>query len=131
MTGGPLPTAKPDRTFQLVLSGGMMSKSGDWTINGRSYPGTEPLAVRPGERVRVRMINMSMEDHPMHIHGHTFQIVAIGDRPVAGPFKDTLNLGHMDSYDIEFVAANPGRWLFHCHNLEHMMGGLMTEVRYQ
>ncbi|HKN37705.1 MAG TPA: multicopper oxidase domain-containing protein, partial [Acidimicrobiia bacterium] len=97
----------------------------------RSYPGTEPLAVRPGERVRVRMINMSMEDHPMHIHGHTFQIVAIGDRPVAGPFKDTLNLGHMDSYDIEFVAANPGRWLFHCHNLEHMMGGLMTEVRYQ
>ncbi|MGH2658696.1 MAG: multicopper oxidase family protein [Actinomycetota bacterium] len=131
MTAGPLPTTKPDRTFELVLSGGMMSNSGAWTINGRSYPGTEPLDVRPGERVRVRMINMSMEDHPMHLHGHTFQIVAIGDRPVAGPFKDTLTLRHMDSYDVEFVAANPGQWLFHCHNLEHMMGGLMTEVRYQ
>jgi FtsP/CotA-like multicopper oxidase with cupredoxin domain len=136
MTGGPLPTAKPDRTFELVLSGGMMGSrgmmgSGTWKINGRSYPATEPLDVRPGERVRVRMINMSMEDHPMHLHGHSFQIVAIGDRPVAGPFKDTLNLHHMDSYDIEFVAANPGKWLFHCHNLEHMMGGLMTEVHYQ
>ena len=131
MTGGPLPTAKPDRTYELVLSGGMMNNSQTWTINGRSYPGTEPLAVRPGERVRVRLVNMSMEDHPMHLHGHTFQIVAIGDRPVAGPFKDTLTLHHMDSYDVEFVAANPGRWLVHCHNLEHMMGGMMTEVRYQ
>ena len=131
MTGGPLPTAKPDRTFELVLSGGMMSRSGAWTVNGRSYPDTEPLAVRPGERVRVRMLNMSMEDHPMHLHGHTFQLVAIGDRPVPGPLKDTVTLGHMDSYDVEFVAANPGRWLFHCHNLDHMMGGMMTEVRYQ
>jgi hypothetical protein len=71
-----------------------------------------------------------MEDHPMHLHGHTFQLVAIGDRPVAGPFKDTLTLRHMDSYDVEFVAANPGRWLFHCHNLRHMAGGMMTELRY-
>ena len=137
MTGGPLPTAKPDRTYELVLSGGMMGSGGrmmdseTWKINGRSYPATEPLDVRTGERVRVRMINMSMEDHPMHLHGHRFQIVAIGDRPVAGPFKDTLTLGHMDSYDVEFVASNPGRWLFHCHNLKHMMGGMMTELRYQ
>ena len=131
MTGGPLPGAKPDRTHELVLSGGMMNDSGDWTINGRTYPGTEPLAVRTGERVRVRLVNMSMEDHPMHLHGHSFQVVAIGDRPVPGPFKDTLTLRHMDSYDVEFVAANPGRWLFHCHNLDHMMGGMIAEVHYQ
>ena len=136
MTGGPLPMAKPDRTYELVLSGGMMGSGGGttgsetWKINGRSYPATESLDVQPGERVRIRMINMSMEDHPMHLHGHSFQIVAIGDRPVAGPFKDTVTLSHMDSYDVEFVAANPGRWLFHCHNLAHMMGGMMTEVRY-
>lgn len=131
MTGGPLPTAKPDRTYELVLSGRMLGRPGAWTINGRSYPDTEPLAVRRGERVRIRIINMSMEDHPIHLHGHTFQIVAIGDRPVAGPFKDTVTLGHMDSYDVEFVADNPGRWLLHCHNLDHMMGGMMTELRYQ
>lgn len=130
MTAGDQPVTKPDRTFELVLSGGMKG-SGAWTINGRSYPDTEPLPVRQGERVRLKLLNMSMEDHPVHLHGHTFQVVAIGDRPVAGPFKDTLTLGHMESYDIEFTATNPGRWLFHCHNLDHMMGGMMTEVRYQ
>jgi len=130
MTAGDLPVAKPDRTFELVLSGGMMG-SRAWTINGRSYPDTAPLPVREGERVRLKLFNMSMEDHPIHLHGHTFQIVAIGDRPVAGPFKDTVTLGHMESYDIQFTATNPGRWLFHCHNLDHMMGGMMTEVRYQ
>jgi FtsP/CotA-like multicopper oxidase with cupredoxin domain len=131
MTGGPLPTTKADRSYELVLSGGMMGRPGVWTINGRTYPDTEPLTVRRGERVRIRIINRSMEDHPIHLHGHSFQIVAIGDRPVAGPFKDTVTLGHMDSYDIEFVADNPGRWLLHCHNLDHMMGGMMTELRYQ
>ena len=121
MTAGSLSTAKPDRTFDLMLTGGMGSSA--WKINGRSYPATEPLDVRRGQRVRVRLVNMSMEDHPMHLHGHTFQVVGVGDRPVAGPFKDTLNLRHMDSFDIEFLAANPGKWLFHCHNLDHMMGG--------
>ena len=129
MTGGPVPTAKPDRNFELTLTGGMGSD--EWKINGRTYPTTEPLNIRQGERIRVKLFNMSMEDHPMHLHGHSFQLVAIGDRPVAGPSKDTLTLGHMDSFDIEFVAANPGRWLFHCHNLEHMMGGMMAELRYQ
>jgi FtsP/CotA-like multicopper oxidase with cupredoxin domain len=128
MTGGPLPTARPDRTLELVLS--QDRSSGEWTINGAAYPAIAPIDVRPGERVRVRLINMSMEDHPMHLHGHTVQIVAIGERPVAGPFKDTVTLGHMDSYDLEFLATNPGRWLFHCHNLMHM-AGMMTEVRYQ
>ena len=130
MTSGPLPTAKPDREFELVLSQSRTDPA-VWTINDATYPATEPLVVSPGERIRVRLINMSMDDHPMHLHGHTYQIVAIGDRPVAGPFMDNLTLRHMDSYDIEFVAANAGRWLFHCHNLEHMMGGLMTEVHYR
>jgi FtsP/CotA-like multicopper oxidase with cupredoxin domain len=130
MTAGDFPVAKPDRTFELVLSGGMMGSQA-WTINGRRYPDTEPLPVRQGERVRLKLVNMSMEDHPMHLHGHTFQVVASGERPVAGPFKDTLTLRHMESYDVEFTAANPGRWLFHCHNLVHMMGGMMAEVPYQ
>ena len=129
LPGSPHPT-QPDRTYDLTLSGGMMGAT-TWTINGQSYPRTEPLMVRPGERVRLRLSNMSMQDHPMHLHGHTFQVVAIGGRPVDGPLKDTLTVRPMEQYEIEFVANNPGVWLFHCHNLEHMSGGLMTEVRYR
>ncbi len=124
---GPAHRTGPDRTYELTLSGGMMG-SGACTINGKSHPDTRPLDVRPGQRVRLKLFNMSMEDHPMHLHGHTFQLVAIGGRSVDGPLKDTLTLHPMDQYDIEFLANNPGSWLFHCHNLEHMGGGLMTEV---
>lgn len=66
----------------------------------------------------------------MHLPGHTFQVVAIGGIPVAGPLKDTLTLRHMEEYSIDFVANNAGRWLFHCHNVDHMMGGMITEVQY-
>jgi FtsP/CotA-like multicopper oxidase with cupredoxin domain len=121
------------RTYELTLSGASMGMRGDadtWTINGRSYPDAQPIAVRPGERVRLRLSNMSMLDHPMHLHGHSFQIVAIGGQPVDGPIKDTLTIRHMEQYEVEFVAADPGTWLFHCHNLVHMAGGLMAEVRY-
>jgi FtsP/CotA-like multicopper oxidase with cupredoxin domain len=108
-----------------------MMGSDVWTINGRSYPHTDRLEVGPGERVRLKLFNMSMEDHPMHLHGHTFQVVAAGGRPVDGPRKDTLTVRHMEQYEIEFVANNPGTWLFHCHNLQHMAGGLMAEVHYR
>jgi FtsP/CotA-like multicopper oxidase with cupredoxin domain len=126
--GPPHPTP-PDRTYDLTVSGGMMG-SADWTINGKSYPNTDPLNVQDGDRVRVKLFSMSMEDHPMHLHGHTFQVVVDEGRPVDGPLKDTLTVRPMESYEIEFVANNPGRWLFHCHNLAHMTGGLMTEVHY-
>jgi FtsP/CotA-like multicopper oxidase with cupredoxin domain len=127
---GPPHPKGPDRTYELTLSGGMMTPD-VWTINGRSYPHTSHLNVRPGERVRLKLFNLSMEDHPMHLHGHTFQVVAAGGRPVDGPLKDTLTVRHMEQYEIEFVANNPGVWLFHCHNLAHMAGGLMAEVHYR
>lgn len=131
-TGPPHPTA-PDKTYELTLSGGMMMMgmgSDAWTINGSSYPDTTPIDVKLGQRIRLRLSNMSMEDHPMHLHGHSFQIVGINGRSVNGPLKDTITIHPMEQYDVEFVANNPGTWLFHCHNLVHMMGGLMTEVRY-
>jgi FtsP/CotA-like multicopper oxidase with cupredoxin domain len=127
---GPAHPQRPDRANGLTLSGGMMG-SAVWTINGKSYPKTDPLEVRPGERVRLRLFNMNMEDHPMHLHGHTFQVVTAGGRPVDGPLKDTLTVSHMERYEIEFVADNPGTWLFHCHNLEHMAGGLVAEVHHR
>jgi len=108
-----------------------MDSPTNWTINGKNYPNTDPLEVRQGQRVRIKLLNMSMEDHPMHLHGHTFQIVAANAHAIDGPLKDTLTVRHMEHYEIEFVADNPGDWLFHCHNLVHMGGGLMTEIHYR
>ena len=131
-------TTRPDKQFQLTLSGGMMmggmmegGGENTWTINGKTYPNTDPLVVKQGDRVRVRLFNMSMEDHPMHLHGHSFTVLEYGGRPITPMVRDTLTVRHMESYDIEFVADNPGIWFFHCHNAEHMEGGLITLVKYQ
>jgi FtsP/CotA-like multicopper oxidase with cupredoxin domain len=131
-------TTRPDKQFQLTLSGGMMMggmMGGDdantWTINGKMYPNTDPLVVKQGDRVRVRLFNMSMEDHPMHLHGHSFAVLQYGGRPITPMVRDTLTVRHMESYDVEFVADNPGTWFFHCHNAKHMEGGLITLVKYQ
>jgi FtsP/CotA-like multicopper oxidase with cupredoxin domain len=67
---------------------------------------------------------------PMHLHGHAFQVVAINGAAVAGAVRDTVPVPPMSSITIAFDADNPGRWAFHCHNLYHMMTGMMTEVRY-
>ncbi len=107
---GPSHPTTADRTYELTLSGGMMMMgmgSDAWTINGRSYPDTQPIDVKVGQRIRLRLSNMSMEDHPMHLHGHTFQVVGIDGRSVDGPLKDTITLHPMEQYDIEFVANNP------------------------
>jgi FtsP/CotA-like multicopper oxidase with cupredoxin domain len=113
--------AKADRTFDLTLSGGMMSR--EWTINGQAYPDAEPLEVHQGERVRVRMTNHSMMIHPMHLHGHFFQ--------TGRALKDTVLVSpHMGRAEFTFVANNPGDWFFHCHNLYHMESGMARIVRY-
>jgi FtsP/CotA-like multicopper oxidase with cupredoxin domain len=89
-----------------------------------------PLMVAPGQRVAIEMVNHSMMAHPMHLHGHAFQVVAISGAPLAGAVRDTVLVPPMGSVTIAFDAGNPGRWAFHCHNLYHMMTGMMTEVRY-
>ena len=119
----PLPVAagRPDRTFDLTLSGGMMSPA--WTINGQTYPNAEPLEIHAGEQVRVRMTNMSMMMHPMHLHGHFFR--------VGRAMKDTVLVPpHMGRVTFDFLADNPGQWLFHCHNLYHMERGMARAFQY-
>lgn len=116
----------PDRTHELTLSGGM----GDyvWTIDGQRYPDAEPLRVSEGEWVRFAMQNHSPMWHPMHLHGHFFQIhTGTGD----GPFKDTVMVDpHMGEMAFDFVADNPGEWFFHCHNAYHMETGMARVVSY-
>jgi FtsP/CotA-like multicopper oxidase with cupredoxin domain len=76
------------------------------------------------------LVNQSMMAHPMHLHGHVFQVIAIDGRPIAGAMRDTVLVPPMTRVRFAFDADNPGRWAFHCHNLYHMETGMMTEFRY-
>ncbi|MBX9723608.1 MAG: multicopper oxidase domain-containing protein, partial [Candidatus Obscuribacterales bacterium] len=107
----------------------------DWnwhTINGRSGPFTTPMVVRHGERVRVRLVNFSpVQHHPIHFHGHTFWLTGTegGRIPESAwiPRNNTL-VGVAMAQDFEFVANNPGDWIFHCHMTHHMMNHMVRQV---
>jgi len=118
-----LPDASPDEQQELVLSGTMRPYR--WTINGATYPDTEPIAVRSGQRLRMRFTNMSMMFHPMHVHGHTFAVADTGLR------KDTVVVRPMETVTIDLDADNPGQWPTHCHNLYHAETGMMTMLSYR
>ncbi|WP_423984733.1 multicopper oxidase family protein [Haladaptatus sp.] len=112
----------PDRTFDLTLSPEMGGSYG-WLIDGQAYPDADPLQIREGEHVHVKMTNRSPVLHPMHLHGHFFRV---GDA-----MKDTVIVpGHMGSVTFDFLANNPGNWLFHCHNLYHLESGMARVVEY-
>jgi len=122
------PVSKVDRIFRMTLSGGMMSPY--WTINGRVYPNSDDFSVRLGEKVRLEYFNMSMMPHPMHLHGHFFDVVGTGMRTGVRIKKDTLIIPpHMGRGAIEFIADNPGTWFHHCHNLYHMEAGMANLVK--
>ncbi len=118
----------PDVTHRVILAGAMAPYA--WSLNGEYWPNVTPLMIAPGQRVAIEMVNHTMMAHPMHLHGHAFQVVAINGAQFAGAVRDTVLVPPMGSVTIAFDADNPGRWAFHCHNLYHMITGMMTEVRY-
>jgi len=120
-----LPPGRPDRRYNLEL--GENPSGYVWTINGRPHGRDEALPVEEGERVRLTFLNRSTMFHPMHLHGHTFQVVT-DDR--FGPRKDTTIVRSDEEVAVDFVADNPGQWMLHCHNLYHQAGGMMTTVSY-
>jgi FtsP/CotA-like multicopper oxidase with cupredoxin domain len=124
----PLAPRAPDVTHRVILAGAMMPYA--WSMNGEYWPKVTPLMIATGQRVVIEMINHSLMAHPMHLHGHVFQVVAINGVPLTGAARDTVLVPPKGSVTIAFDADNPGRWAFHCHNLYHMMTGMMTEVRY-
>ncbi len=125
----PLVDRRADRQETVVLGGDMAGYV--WTLDGRIWGNHRPLAVRAGERVEVTIRNMSMMGHPMHLHGHHFQVVATDGRRFAGAVRDTVWLPPMSEVTFAFDADNPGRWPFHCHHLYHMATGMMTLVEYE
>ncbi|MGC9269035.1 multicopper oxidase family protein [Acidiphilium sp.] len=120
---------RADLLHRVVLSGRM--KPYAWSLNGEFWPKVTPLMLIAGQRVVIELVNHSMMAHPMHLHGHKFQVVAINARPLKGAVRDTILVPPMGSVRLALDADNPGRWPFHCHNLYHMMTGMMTEFRYQ
>jgi FtsP/CotA-like multicopper oxidase with cupredoxin domain len=121
-----LASRTPDRILRLELTGSMMNY--DWGINGRKFdmnrPAANPLTVKQGERVRLEFVNTTDMWHPMHLHGHTFQV---GD---TGPRKDTVIVLPKQTVVCDFDADNPGQWLTHCHNVYHGESGMMGLVAY-
>jgi len=109
-----------------------------FTINGRSFPLTEPVYVKEGEKVRIRFINAGYQTHFMHTHSHKFRVVARDGAYVDEPAKrDTIGIGPGQRVDIILTADNPGVWPFHCHKLNHVAndhiypGGMLTFIVYE
>jgi FtsP/CotA-like multicopper oxidase with cupredoxin domain len=125
----PLPPRSADIVQTIVLGGGM--KPYAWSMNGEYWPQVSPLMLTKGQRVEIDLVNRTMMAHPIHLHGHVFQVIAIDGRPMQGAMRDTILVMPMRRVRIAFDADNPGRWPLHCHNLYHMVTGMMTEFRYQ
>jgi FtsP/CotA-like multicopper oxidase with cupredoxin domain len=109
-----------------------MNMEFNWLVlNGKAGPAATPLIVRLGDRVRIRMINLGMDHHPMHIHGHTFYVTGTegGRLPESAWLPgNTVLVGVAQARDIEFVANNPGAWMLHCHLPHHMMNQMTSSV---
>lgn len=125
----PLAPRAADRVHTLNLTGDMAGYV--WSINNVAYTkDTPPLPVAAGERVELVFANKTMMPHPMHLHGHVFQVVAINGERFAGAMRDTVLVPPKTSVTVAFDANNPGLWALHCHLLYHMEAGMFTTVRY-
>ena len=101
-----------------------------WTINDKEYPKTDPILVRNNTRYRLRFDNQSDEDHPVHLHRHTFELTQFAGKGTAGVFKDVVVVPRRNRVEVDFLADHPGLTLFHCHQQLHMDFGFMTLLRY-
>ncbi len=130
--GGEYAGAPADVRTAFTLGGGVYGTS-IWSIDGKQWPNTPKIRVRRGDRVAVTFTNKTDMDHPMHLHGHVFRIVAIGGKAMLRPLAKDVSLVPANGGTLSwtFDATSPaGRWLLHCHNEVHMMDGMMTEVDY-
>jgi len=111
-----------------------------WTINGESYPNAKVAPLIRGRRYRLQLINKSMDDHPLHLHRHSFELRTLGapltaargaaPSEIGGILKDVLLLDAQTRAEVEFTADNPGASLFHCHQQNHMDRGFMMLFEY-
>ncbi len=125
--------AAPDETVTLTfhdIGPQKGSKFDTWTINNRSWPDVEPIQVKQGKRYRLLLRNGSGDQHPIHLHRHTFEVAQIGRKQLSGLRKDVINVMPLETVAVDFVADNPGNTLLHCHQQLHMDFGFMTIIKY-
>jgi FtsP/CotA-like multicopper oxidase with cupredoxin domain len=131
----PLSDRSPDQTSVLRLQGDMSRY--DWLINGKAFdvqnPGTQQpqVRVKAGQRVALKFVNETPMSHPMHLHGHSFQVIAINDQAFSGAVRDTVLVPGNTTVTVAFDANNPGLWFVHCHILWHLEAGMATLVQYE
>lgn len=104
-----------------------------FTVNGQAAPDIPDVVVRRGDRVRLRFVNAStMSHHPMHLHGHQFDVVALDGNTLDDPVtRNVVLLAPGETADVEFTANNPGVWMLHCHDLHHADAGMHQMLRYE
>jgi FtsP/CotA-like multicopper oxidase with cupredoxin domain len=104
-----------------------------WSINGHLYPNVPMYVVREGDVAIMRIDNHSGDVHPMHLHGHHAVVLARNGVAATGSpwWVDSLNVGDNQSFEIAFVANNPGVWMDHCHNLKHAADGMVAHLMYE
>jgi FtsP/CotA-like multicopper oxidase with cupredoxin domain len=124
----PLPDKPVQRSLASVLGGNMMSYA--WTINGATYPNRNSLNVKEGERVELVNKNETGMAHPMHLHGHVFEVTEIDGQKISGAKRDTILVPPKSTIKIVFEADNPGVWAYHCHILYHLAAGMFTVLKY-
>jgi FtsP/CotA-like multicopper oxidase with cupredoxin domain len=131
----PLASRPIDQSFDLRLGGNMARY--EWTINSAIFdvenPSTQKAQVRvkKGQRVALKFINETAMSHPMHLHGHSFQVIEINGKSLKGALRDTVLVTPNTSVTVAFDANNPGTWYVHCHVLWHLAAGMATLVKYE
>jgi FtsP/CotA-like multicopper oxidase with cupredoxin domain len=125
----PLAERKAGRVHTLNLTGEMAGYV--WSINNVVWnKDTPPLAVAEGERVELVFINQTPMPHPMHLHGHEFQVVEIDGERFPGAVRDTILVTPGRRVVVAFDANNPGWWALHCHLLYHLEAGMFSTIKY-
>jgi FtsP/CotA-like multicopper oxidase with cupredoxin domain len=124
----PLPARNADRQHTITIT---EAPGYVWMLNGAVHGAHVPLEVAEGERVEITFADQTTMAHPLHLHGHHFQVVAIDGERFAGAMRDTVLVPSGGNVTIAFDAVNPGKWALHCHHLYHMAAGMMTTVEYR
>ena len=125
----PLPERPVQRSLPSVLGGSMSTYT--WTINGASYPNRSSLNVKEGERVELVISNTTGMSHPMHLHGHVFEVTEIDGQKITGAKRDTILVPPKSTIKVVFDANDPGVWAYHCHILYHLATGMFTVLKYE
>lgn len=130
-------TATPDRTYPIALSVQPGPGGGQWMINGEQWPAITPTVVSYGETIQFNLTTSTPSPHhvhPMHMHGHFVRLMGTAGGTTHAPLMDTVLIRPSgqpgDAWSVQWLADNPGSWLYHCHEMQHMSLGMMTLVDY-